>query len=236
MDEVILKPISLIIKEKIFDGIRLYDGRPSVTSVLKILKDSEQFEKFKEFNLEAYQEMLNGKAALGTHLHSIIAQSYTVKKYIPVVTCHGASWLMFYTREWYKRKPLLIENDETKVTFVCDDNVWGTFDMLADIDDKICLVDRKTCGTKVYDSLIFKYKMQIGKYAYLHTLKTWQKIDEGKIVLFSSRWRYKVLTVKDLEYWNKKFDEAYEWFTSLYSKRNEIQSSISWVQEVGIQG
>jgi|GEM_PF-6638208 len=89
MDEVILKPISLIIKERLFDGIRLYDGRPSVTSVLKVLKDSEQFEKFKSFNLDAYHDMLNGKAALGTHLHSIVAQSYSAKKYIPVITCHG---------------------------------------------------------------------------------------------------------------------------------------------------
>ena len=128
----------------------------------------------------------------------------------------------------------MIEDDETKATFVCDDNVWGTFDMLADIDGKICLVDWKTCGTKVYDELIFKYKMQIGKYAHLHTLKSWQKVDEGRIVMFSSRWWYKVLIVKDLEYWNKKFDEVYEWFTSLYSKRNEIQDSVSWVQEVSI--
>lgn len=234
MDEVILKPISLIIKERLFDGIRLYDGRPSVTSVLKVLKDSEQFEKFKSFNLDAYHDMLNDKAALGTHLHSIVAQSYSAKKYIPVITCHGWSRLMFYTREWYKRKPLMIEDDLTKATFVYDDNVWGTFDMLADIDGKVCMVDRKTCGTKVYDELIFKYKMQIGKYSYLHTLKSWQKVDEGRIVMFSSRWWYKVIIVKDIEYWNKKFDEVYQWFNSLYSKRNEIQDSISWVQEVSI--
>jgi hypothetical protein len=52
MDELVVKPMPLILKEKIFENIRLYDGKPSVTSVLKILKDDDAFERFKAQDYE----------------------------------------------------------------------------------------------------------------------------------------------------------------------------------------
>ena len=55
------KPFSLVLKEEIFDHIRWYDGKPSVTSVLKLVKDSDAFEDFKKHDMAGFEEMLKRK-------------------------------------------------------------------------------------------------------------------------------------------------------------------------------
>jgi hypothetical protein len=99
MDEIILKPINLILKEKIFEKVRLYDGKPSVTSVLRILKDSDAFERYKAFNLESYEAMLQKKADVGTLIHELIAETYRTGTFKSLPSKHHGAWLKFYTKE-----------------------------------------------------------------------------------------------------------------------------------------
>lgn len=214
MDEIIIKPMSLIIKEKIFESIRFYDNRPSVTSVLKILKDDDTFEKFKAGDFAARERMIKAKGEIGSKLHEVIAKSYQNKKFYPCYTVHWQAWMKFYIKEWWKRQPVVIEE------FVCDDKVWWTLDCTMKLDGEEYIVDWKTYGAKTYDTLIFKYKIQIGKYAELYNKLKGSNINKGKIVMFSSNdsGTWKILEIDNLDYRAGKFDEVQEQFFNLYQQ------------------
>ena len=58
-----LKPLSEIIKEDIFTSAikranTMYNGRPSVTTILKLLPDSKSFKAFKAFSRERFDAMM----------------------------------------------------------------------------------------------------------------------------------------------------------------------------------
>ena len=224
--------MALILKEKLFEKIRLYDGRPSVTSVLKVLKDDDAFERFKEQDYEWRERMLKAKGETGTKLHETIAKSYKDKKFYSCPTAHGPAWMKFYTKEWRKREPVAIEE------FVCDDRIWWTLDCTMILDGEEYIVDRKTYWTKLYDALIFKYKMQLGKYAQLYNKAKWKSITKGKIVMFSSNKSNtrRILEIDNLDYRGNLFDQVQEQFFILYNQRHEIQGWTGWVQEVSVQG
>ncbi len=99
LEEIVIKPISLVLKEKLFDNIRTYDGKPSVTTVLKVLRDSPEFERFKEFDMEKYLAMMKAKALLGTRLHACIHDCYKERKFKTIPTDHAGAWMKFYCRE-----------------------------------------------------------------------------------------------------------------------------------------
>jgi hypothetical protein len=62
LEKILFKPLSLLLAEQAFKDMRMYDGKPSVTTVLKILKDSDEFEKFKAADMNRYKAMLKVKA------------------------------------------------------------------------------------------------------------------------------------------------------------------------------
>ena len=224
-EQIEIKPISLVMKEKIFDKIRLYEGKPSVTTVLKVLRDSPEFEKFKEFDMDRYIKMLKAKALQGTMLHECIHDSYLQRKFKSSMSDHGEARMKFYVKEWYKRDPV-----ELEFTMIGED-VWGTCDGVFKIPGRewLQLIDWKTVGQKVYDDLVFKYKMQLSKYATMWNSTHPDKIQCCHIVVFSSKGWYKILTVSDIQKYSDMYDEVYQAFISLWNQYNEIQSGISWV-------
>jgi len=62
LERIQFKPLSLLLAEQAFKDMRMYEGKPSVTTVLKILRDSEEFEKFKAVDMDRYKAMLKSKA------------------------------------------------------------------------------------------------------------------------------------------------------------------------------
>jgi hypothetical protein len=69
-----------------------------------------------------------------------------------------------------------------------------------DIAGEECIIDWKSIGTKLYDDLIFKYKLQLGKYIQLYNKNNGTNITKGKLVIFFSTNAYKILEVNDLDH------------------------------------
>lgn len=221
------KPISLALREKLFDNIRLYDGKPSVTTVLKVLRDSPEFEKFKEFDMDRYNTMLKAKALLGTRLHEVIHETYLTGKFKTIMTDHSQAWMKFYVREWYKRQP-----KELEYKMIWDQVGW-TCDGIFTLPGKwwLHLVDWKSCGQKIYDELLFHYKMQLSKYATMWNSTHPDPIQSCTLVFFSSKGWYKLITFTEIQKYSDMYDQVYEQFISLREQYNEVQSGISWVWE-----
>jgi len=98
-EQIQIKPLALLLAEQVFKDMRMYDGVPSVTTVLKILKDSDEFERFKQVDFDRYKAMLKAKALLGTALHECIHETYLSGKYKSPATPHSTAWMKFYTKE-----------------------------------------------------------------------------------------------------------------------------------------
>ena len=206
--------------------MRVYEGKPSITTVLKILKDSDEFERFKQFDIAGFKQMMQSKAAQGNLLHTAIHDTYKSGKYKSPACPHSKAWMKFYVKEWHAWKPKHLEY------FLSCDEVAGTCDYIGTAGSKdLCLVDWKSVWAKIYDELIFKYKMQVSKYASMFNLTSPEKIKHCRIVAFSKDWWYRIIEIGDIEYYASLYDQVLEQFISLRNQYNEIQSWVSWIQE-----
>ena len=198
------KPLTEALKE--FDKIKFYDtphGKvPSVTSILKILKDPQALVQFKKYNRDEFERMLEHKAKQWWMLHKAIEDTYK-NWYIKVYnSAHFVSFFKFYNKEGKFRKPIKLEE-----TIYCD-KYAGTFDALMKINDEDVLIDRKTFWQRPYDELIFKYKLQVSAY----NAVVWA--NHAKIVLFSSaRPNYLVINLS-----REELDKHYQIFLQVLNK------------------
>lgn len=225
-----IKPMATILKEKIFENARFYNGKPSVTTVLKIINDPGM-EKIKLMKgEEARDKLMEYKAWLWTILHKAIEKTYQTKKFVSTSTPHWKAWLTFYTREWYKWEPIAIE------TILEDELVWGTADAVMTFNNELFLVDWKSCWKELYPSLVDKYKLQLSKYVRMYNQINWTNIEHAKIVAFSDAWWYRPLLINKIDYNADIFDELTQEFYSLYKIRNEIQSWTGWISKGSISG
>jgi len=99
LEQLVIKPLSLLLIEKAFDEMRVYEGKPSITTVLKILKDSDEFERFKQFDIAGFKQMMQSKAAQGNLLHTAIHDTYKSGKYKSPACPHSKAWMKFYVKE-----------------------------------------------------------------------------------------------------------------------------------------
>jgi len=219
------KSFPQLLEEKAFESLRLYAGKPSVTTALKVLWDSEALELLKKHDLGKFQRMLNEKAKRWTALHHAIELTYSTWRFNSTIDKVASAWLKFYTREWHKWQAKQIEY------FLLWDDVWWTADWTGHVDTLLTLTDWKTCWVKLYPELIEKYKMQVSKYADLYEQETSTQIEQAKIVMLSEAWWYKIITVtRDeltdyLSNYNKalaKFNEYYEQYKKLTSGASSV--------------
>lgn len=111
LEDIVLeyKSMPQLLNDNTFESIRLYDDKPSVTSVLKILKDPDTLAEYRAANPEAFEEMMERKAAAGTKLHDTIERSYRDKKFYYLNTEHAQAWLRFRTSEGNRWEPFSLE-------------------------------------------------------------------------------------------------------------------------------
>lgn len=128
-----LKPLAEIIKDKVFESAidranTMYNGRPSVTTILKLLPDSKSFKQFKAFNKSKFDSMMKAAGERGTLMHEHIETSYIKGSFQAPPIPWASSRLEFYTTEGHSWKPIGLE---TKLIM---DDVAGTVDAIMDID------------------------------------------------------------------------------------------------------
>ena len=226
-----LKSYSLIMKEDIFNSIRLYWDKPSVTSVLKILKDSDSFEQFKQSDLKWFKDMLKRKWEAGTKLHKCIEDTYSKWRLVIPDTEHKDAWIKFYTKEWYAWK--LIHNElEVK-----DNRIAWCLDAIMNINWVSYIIDWKTYWQRTYDELLFKYKLQLSKYAHMYNHLYWHGVTQGKLVMFNNKGNYTILTVEDLDYYYQLYEEIADEFFKMYNQYKDVKENTitaSWIQEIDL--
>lgn len=189
-----IKKLPQLLQERTFENIRLYDGKPSVTSVLKILEDSEAMKSFKAFNINEFNAMMKKAADRWTKLHSIIEQSFINNRFIGSTWPIASARMRFYTKEWHNWKH---KHLEYKLIW---EHVGWTIDAIMSIDNTDTIVDRKSCWVRVYDELIFKYKLQLSMYNYLYNkVHSNEPTTHWKIVLLSTAWWYKIVDITATE-------------------------------------
>ena len=212
MSELLFKPYSLILEENIFDSIRLYDDdKPSVTSVLKILKDSDSFEMFKKNDMDRYKSMLQAKADLWTQLHKAIELTYSNKKFHSTSTNHSNAWIKFYTKEWHKWNPIHLECQ------IISEDIWWCVDAVMDINWIRYIVDWKTCWQRTYPELILKYKLQVSKYCKMYNKQYDESVYNWKIVMFSDQWWYQIIDIEDIDTYANMYDQVANKFFEYYN-------------------
>ena len=143
MDKLTLKPLAELISDKTFESaidraVTMYNGKPSVTTILKLLPDSKSFKAFKAFSKHRFDSMMKAAGERGTLMHEHIETSYLKGKFQAPPIPRADSWLDFYTNEGHTRKPIGLE---TKLIMK---DVAGTVDAIMDVDGVTTIVDRKT--------------------------------------------------------------------------------------------
>ena len=191
--------------KKEFNSIRYYNWIPSVTSILKVIKDPEALKQFKQYNQESFDKMMKEKAALGTKLHQEIETVYRDKKLMKLSGFHQRSFLKFYSSVWKKWKPIELEK------IITTDNYAWTYDALMEIDWKQYIIDWKSTGQRIYPELLYKYKLQLSAYANAIWVKKW------KVVFFYWKMvKYQVVDIENLHDYYQDFEKALAQFKLYY--------------------
>jgi len=207
-----------------------YKGIPSVTSVLSILELPPALKQLRRFSTDKFNAMMNKAWARGTLVHEHIEKTYLTGKYSAPASERSTARLKFYVEQGHKRKPKHLEIK------LYSDEVAGTADAVVRLNGKLTIVDWKTFGQRIEDSMIFKYKLQMAKYMRLYEQQEWEEIAQGKIVAFGKWGNYIIITFtrEELLGYLDIYNEILEQFNTYYV-RFKHQLEKSWGYSSTIQ-
>ena len=98
----------------------------------------------------------------GTLIHEAIEATYLNGRWTSPFMPRSDAWLRFYTEQGYSWEPKHLEIK------LFSKDVAGTADAIVMLDGMLTVVDWKTFGQRIEDSMIFKYKLQMAKYMDLY--------------------------------------------------------------------
>ena len=188
-----------------FKGLRQYEWKYSVTSILGIVSNWEHLDKlFAWLSKEVSQKAMDN----GTQLHEDVENTYISWKFILWSSNNKRSWMNFYTKEWSKWKVVFLE--EKFIWDIC----WWTADALMEIDWELTMCDWKTAKVIPTWMMLQKYKLQLSIYTHMYEQKHWKEVKQWKIICFTPWLSYKIIELdrKELLKCRNQFIEVYEHF------------------------
>lgn len=226
MEQIKIKPYAELIKywelQNAYNRQSRYWGIPSVTSVLSIIELPPALKQLRAYSLKKFNDMMDKAWARGTLIHEHIEKTYLNKQFTTPNIPWSDAWLRFYTEQGYSWDPIHLE------LILKSKQVAGTADAIVMLDGKLTIVDWKTFGQRIEDSMIFKYKLQLAKYSWLYEQQEGQPIEQGKIVAFGKWGKYVIITFtkEELLGYLDIYNEVLNTFNGYYARfKDQLEKS-----------
>lgn len=195
--------MNLLFKRELDSTIRLYDGVPSVTSILQVLEDPVWIKKWKDGakDQSAVNETINNARNRGTYVHLVLSDYYKkselnvsendLLKYrkennLPELDSKIMKFLNGVNKFISQEELIPLAVEEPLINK--DLGFAGTPDMIAMFKGKVTMIDWKTSASARLDKeTLLRYNMQLAAYTAMWNIKHPNNlIEQLAIIIFTN--------------------------------------------------